>query len=327
MIRKMLFLGGAIVLCFPLAAFAAPIKVTTTTTVLKGFVEILGQKEVEVEAIRKPFTDPHLVRLTPSDLNLIRHSDLFVKAGGDEETWTEEAIKSADPQNLKMVDASTGIHWIYIPTETELKEKNKKGHVHGQQLSAEDFAHLSQHGHVHKNGNPYYWMDPDNVSIILDNILEGLARLRPKQVGRFVQNKENFLLKLKAKQKVWKTEARVLSGVPLISYHRSWNYFAQHFDLNIIGEVEPIPGIAPSSGHLNQLMKKMNQKNVPILLIEPYYAGKKVLKLIEAQTNVTVLILPMSIGAKYPVPDYLSLIDYNLKMLKQMAPPIIKNDD
>ena len=60
-------------------------------------------------------------------------------------------------------------------------------------------------------------------------------------------------------------------GLKVVTYHRSWPNFADRFGLDVIGYVEPRPGIPPSPGHTIDLIAEMKRQNVKILLVEPYF--------------------------------------------------------
>lgn len=281
-------------------SLAGPLKVITTTAVLKDLVENIGGEQVEIVHLQKPFTDPHLFTVKPGDLSKLRWAELFVKVGGDEEEWTFNAVNNSGNFKLVVIDTSTGIEPLDVPTDEELKQA--PGGVH-----------------LHKSGNPYYWMNPDNINLILENILEGLVHLRPDQVEFFLKRRDQYLQKLNAKINEWDQLIAPVESQPIVTYHQSWSYFAKKFNLNIIAQVEPQPGIAPSTKYLNQLFQTMNDQSVKIIMVEPFYADKKVLKLFKDQTKAQVLILPMSVGKEYKVPTYLSLIENNVHQLVRVG--------
>ena len=64
---------------------------------------------------------------------------------------------------------------------------------------------------------------------------------------------------------------RRTKGTKIVTYHRSWPNFAERFGLDVIGYVEPKPGIPPSPGHTLELMQEMKRQNVKIIAVEPYF--------------------------------------------------------
>ena len=60
-------------------------------------------------------------------------------------------------------------------------------------------------------------------------------------------------------------------GAKIVTYHRSWPNFAEAFGLDVVGYVEPKPGIPPSPSHTLDLMQEMKRQNIKIIMVEPYF--------------------------------------------------------
>ena len=60
-------------------------------------------------------------------------------------------------------------------------------------------------------------------------------------------------------------------GLKVITYHRSWANFADAFGLDVVGYVEPKPGIPPTPQHTLDVINAMKAQNVKLILVEPYF--------------------------------------------------------
>jgi ABC-type Zn uptake system ZnuABC Zn-binding protein ZnuA len=49
-------------------------------------------------------------------------------------------------------------------------------------------------------------------------------------------------------------------GAKLVTYHRSWPNFMERWGLNVMGYVEPKPGIPPSPSHIIELIEDMKRR-------------------------------------------------------------------
>ena len=105
-------------------------------------------------------------------------------------------------------------------------------------------------------------------------------------------------------------------GLKVVTYHRSWPNFADAFGLNVVGYVEPKPGIPPSPSHTLDLIQQMKRDNVKIIIIEPYF-DPKTPNSIGSQTGAQVVTLAPSVGGAKgaPVADYIQLFDYDVRTL------------
>ena len=103
-------------------------------------------------------------------------------------------------------------------------------------------------------------------------------------------------------------------GLKVVTYHRSYTNFADRFGLEVIGYVEPRPGIPPTPQHTLDLVNEMNRQNVKLILVEPYF-DLKTPNAIGRETGAEVLVMPPSVGGTKDVSDYFKLFDYDLSLL------------
>ena len=101
-----------------------------------------------------------------------------------------------------------------------------------------------------------------------------------------------------------------------MTYHRSWSYFAKAFGCEVIGNVEPKPGVPPPPKHIQSLTELMKAGKVRLLVVEPYF-DPKLPSRIAQQTGATLVVLPPSVGAVKEATDYLKLFDVQLAMLRK----------
>ena len=103
-------------------------------------------------------------------------------------------------------------------------------------------------------------------------------------------------------------------GTKVVTYHRSFPNFAERFGLDIIGYVEPRPGIPPTPQHTLDLINEMKRQNVKLVLVEPYF-DLKTPNAIGRETGAQVLVMPPSVGGVKEVTDYFKLFDYDINLL------------
>src|SRR5262249_45268203 len=126
-------------------------------------------------------------------------------------------------------------------------------------------------GDVHPLGNPHYWHDPDNGRRVAKGIAGKLGQMQPDDAAYFQQRFQDFDKRLTEAEKRWDDLMKPYRGRKVVTYHRSFPNFAKHFGLNVIGYVEPRPGIPPTPGHTIELIQAMKQDNVKLIMVEPYF--------------------------------------------------------
>ncbi len=288
----------ALVACLAGVATAAPPKVITTTEDLAALVREVGGDKVSVEALAKGYQDPHFVEPKPSFIIKLHDADLLLVIGRELEIgWLPPILTQSRNAKIQLgapgyLDASIGVRILEIPT--------------GQITRAM--------GDVHPAGNPHYWLDPENGRIIAKSIVEALARISPGDRATFEQRYADFDKRLTEAQKRWTAAMAPYKSTKVVTYHRSWPNFTERFGLDVIGYVEPKPGIPPSPSHTIDLIAEMKRQQVKLVLVEPYF-DLKTPQSIAREVSGQVLVLTPSVGGVKEAADYIALFDYNIKLL------------
>ena len=169
-------------------------------------------------------------------------------------------------------------------------------------------------GDVHPLGNPHYWLDPDNGRRIAKGIAAKLTEMDPGDQAYFQQREQDFEKRLAEADKKWLAQMAPYRGGKIVTYHRSWPNFAKHFGLDVVGYIEPRPGIPPTPSHTIELVNLMKRENIKIELIEPYF-DLKTPNSIASMTGGRVVVLMPSVGGKPEITDYFKLFDYDIGVL------------
>ncbi len=279
---------------------AGKLQIMTATTDLAALAQEVGGDKVEVESVARGYQDPHFVDAKPSFLLKLKRADLLIVVGLELEIgWLPPLITQSTNPKIQVgapgyFDASRLARILEIPT--------------GLVTRAE--------GDVHPLGNPHYWLDPENGLRIAKGIVDKLSHMRPNDATYFEQRYSDFEQRLKQADQKWLAEMKPYEGRKIVTYHRSWPNFAEHFHLNVAGYVEPRPGIPPSPQHTVELIQQMKRENVKVIVVEPYF-DLKTPDSVARETGGQVLVLPPSVGGEKEITDYFKLFDYDIGKLKQ----------
>jgi zinc/manganese transport system substrate-binding protein len=298
MIRKLIVLVLASLLMPGLAAAQGKLNVMTTTEDLASIAKEVGGERIAVEAIARGYQDPHFVEAKPSFILKLQKADLLIVIGLELEIgWLPPLVQQSrngkiQPGGEGYLDASQGVQKLEIPT--------------GQITRAM--------GDVHPLGNPHYWMDPENGKRIAKQMVDAFDRLRPGDRAYFDQRLADFTGRLDAAEKRWMAMMAPYKGTKVVTYHRSFPNFAERFGLEIVGYVEPRPGIPPTPQHTLDLINEMKRQKVKVVLVEPYF-DLKTPTAIGRETGARVLVMPPSVGGVKEASDYFALFDYDINLL------------
>jgi zinc/manganese transport system substrate-binding protein len=109
-----------------------------------------------------------------------------------------------------------------------------------------------------------------------------------------------------------------LKGTKVVTYHRSWTYFATRFGLDVIAELEPKPGIEPTPAHLSDVVSQVEQQHAKFLLMEPFYS-RQAPDWLERKTGLKVVQVANSVGGQPEAGDYVRLMDLIVKRCVEAA--------
>jgi zinc/manganese transport system substrate-binding protein len=287
-----------LLLAVPIAGAEDKLTVITTTEDLASIAREVGGDRITVEPIARGYQDPHFVEAKPSFILKLQKADILVAVGRDLEIgWLPPLIQQSRNAKVQVggsgyLDASLKARILEIPQ--------------GQITRAE--------GDVHPLGNPHYWLDPENGKLVAKEIADKLSQLRPGDRAFFEQRLTDFTARVAEAEKRWESTMAPYKGTKVVTYHRSFPNFAERFGLDVIGYVEPRPGIPPSPQHTLDLINDMKRQNVKLVLVEPYF-DLKTPNSIGRATGAEVLVMPPSVGGVKEVTDYFKLFDYDINLL------------
>jgi zinc/manganese transport system substrate-binding protein len=168
-------------------------------------------------------------------------------------------------------------------------------------------------GDVHPLGNPHYHLSPRNIYRVTGGITEILARVDPGNEGFYRANLAAFQEKFKEKEKQW--AGHNLRGKKFIAYHKFFEYLANEFGFEIIGYVEPKPGIPPAAGWVERIIELAKRMKPDAILTTPYYGIREVTFLTQ-KSGVKYAVVPHDVGATPACKDWFSLMDQVLAALE-----------
>src|SRR3970040_1946988 len=156
--------SAVVMLAVAPAAAQGRLNVITTTEDLASIAREVGGDRIDVEAIARGYQDPHFVEAKPSFILKLQRADLLVVVGRELEIgWLPPLIHQSRNGRVRVgangyLDASARARILDIPQ--------------GQITRAM--------GDVHPQGNPHYWLDPENGKAIARALAGKFSELRAK---------------------------------------------------------------------------------------------------------------------------------------------------
>jgi ABC-type Zn uptake system ZnuABC Zn-binding protein ZnuA len=289
------FLLAAFIVAGPAASAHAKLHVVTSLQDLASIADAIGGDRVETYALAKGYQDPHFVDAKPSFILKLSRADVLIVAGLELEIGylppliDQSRNEKIHPGSQGYLDASVGCDILQRPTQVVTRAM----------------------GDVHPYGNPHYWTDPENGRVIARAIAAKFSELDPEGKASYGANLAEFEAKLTAKEKEWQAKMAPFAGAKIVTFHDSWPNFAKYFKLDIVGHVEPKPGIPPTPSHTLEIINLITAEKVPVILVEPYF-DRKTPSYIGEKSGAVVLTFYPSVGGIPEIKDYIGLFEYDV---------------
>lgn len=312
-------------------------KIVTTLNYLRYVAQEVGGDKVDAVALANPRQDPHYVTPTPRMNQIAHDADLFIENGLSLDVWAKNVLDASGNPNIQPGSAGHMVATLNVPVKELPTEVSRAW------------------GDIHPQGNPHVWLDPLNVRIVAENIAGRLGKNDPGDAAYFQNRLEEFkdridaamygdqLVKalgkkggdilarktknnelyswlksknLDSKLGGWMLKAKALQSVKVVSYHKTYIYFADRFGLNIVGELEDKPGIPPPPRHRDEVVDQMKREGIKIILNDSFYS-REAADYIASQTGGRVVMTYLDVDANDAVKTYENLISYLIDEISQ----------
>ena len=270
----------------------AKVHVVTTIDTFADLARKVGGDRVDVKSLSHGYMDPHFVEPKPSLVIDLNRADLLVHVGLELEIgWLpplvlgsrNEKITLGQPGNL---DASSQIPVLDVPT-TKIDRSL---------------------GDIHPQGNPHYWIPPENALIVAKEIAQRLEQIDGSGAATYRANLKKFEDEVGKRRAEWEKRAAPVRGMKIVTYHKSWSYVSKWLGLQEVGYVEPKPGIPAPPSHIASLIAFMRREGVKVILMESFYPRNTV-DLVAEKAGARSLVMPSDVGATPEIKDYFALVD------------------
>jgi ABC-type Zn uptake system ZnuABC Zn-binding protein ZnuA len=273
-----------------ITAHAAPLKVVATVPDLGDIATKVCGSGAEVYTMASGLEDPHNVLMKPSMISKLQQADLFIVMGLDlEHAYAPALLAESRNQKIQLgklgyLDCSKGISVRDVPKSLDRAE-----------------------GEQHPIGNPHYNLDPGRMKVVAGEIADRMGQLDSANAATYKANAKAFGAQLEAKFAGWRAK---LGGknIKFVSYHPDMVYFAERFGLTHVGTIQPKPGVEPGPRYIEELISKMKQEGVTLIVKESFYSDRLPSQIAKA-TGAKLVSVPIMVHGTKAAADYISFID------------------
>ena len=233
--------------------------------------------EAKIFSATKARQDPHQVQARPSLISQLHKADLAICSGAELEAGWLPALQ-LKAANKKVLTNQPGLFFAAEQIETIDKVKNASPLM----------------GDVHPEGNPHLHLDPYRLLEVARQLAKRMGEINPDKKDQYSASFNRFALHWEQKIKTWEKKSASLKGMKVIAYHSNFNYFFNWLGIEMVGDLEPKPGLPPTSKHLAELLNKTRNNNITAIVYSPYQDPKGA-RWLSDKSNVPVVQLPFTV--------------------------------
>jgi zinc/manganese transport system substrate-binding protein len=229
--------------------------IVVTTPVLGALVSDLAGDAAEVVVVMPNGVDPHDFQPSAKEIEALGDADLIVENGLGLESGLVAAIGSARDDGTPVFTATDHV---------SLRE----GGAHAEDGHEGEESHEGEGAHA-DGDDPHIWMDP----ITMRAAMAALAPVAERELGVEVSERAEAL---DARLEAVDAEVRdTLAVIPadrrrVVSGHESMGYFAERYDLEIVGVL--VPSLSSqaqvSAANLAELRERIETEDVEVIFDE-----------------------------------------------------------
>jgi len=319
------------------ASGEAQIRIVCSFSDYATIAKEIAKDKAVIEKISQGESDPHFIPPKPSYAMMLNKADMWITTGLDLEQWSATLLDKA--RNKEIMDGAIGFvsasHGVNILDKVTKADRSE--------------------GDVHLMGNPHINTSPVNWKIIARNITIGLIKVDPSNASFYEANRDQFidrvdralfgdtlvdlfggetLTQLLLNKTLfdflekeyqghkliddlggWLKEALPFRGKKIIAYHKNWAYFSDVFGLDIVGFIEPKPGIPPSAKHVQYMVNLIKEQDINMMLVASYFE-KKSPQMISEKTGIKAVYLPLFVNIELGINNNFELMDNWIEQVK-----------
>lgn len=256
-----------------------------------ALVEEIGGDRVRVSSATTAKQDPHRIEARPSLIARARSADLLVCTGAELEVgWLP--LLQRESGNARIQPGKPG----YFEAARHVTLIDKPQIVDRSM------------GDVHAAGNPHIHLDPRNIARVADALAARLAQVDVANAGHYAERNRDFQQRWLAAMARWEARGAPLKGAPVATHHKNLNYLASWLGLKAVITLEPKPGVDPSVAYLGEVLARVKDRPVKMIL-HANYESPRASRWLSERSGAPAVELPYTVGASAVARDLFGLYD------------------
>ena len=297
-------------------AFAEPLKVVASFSIIGDFARNVGGDRVEVTTIVGPDGDAHAYEPKPADAVAMAGADVVLVNGLHFEGFLQRLVE-ASATKAAIVELTDGIKTIAFELEPAEAGEHHAGEADEDLHEGHDHAH---DGHDHGPTDPHAFQSVANAKIYVKNIADAFCAADTQGCAGYRTNAASYDKKLDELD----AEIRAaIASIPqekrvVITSHDAFGYFEHQYGLTFLAPQGISTDAEPSAADVARLVRQVKQDKAAAIFVENI-TNPKLIEQIASETGIKVggtLYSDALSKADGPAPTYIEMMRNNIVSLK-----------
>jgi ABC-type Zn uptake system ZnuABC Zn-binding protein ZnuA len=258
------------------------VRVLAAESFLTDIAQQVAGTRLHIDSLIPAGLDPHAFEPTPREMAKVADCDLLIISGSGLEEWLKGILTNIGGSK-KIIEASAGLQT--------------------------------------NNGDPHFWLDPNNVLQYVVNIQDALILVDPEGKNIYAANAETYRIQLMDLDAWIKQQVETIPPDQrlLVTNHETLGYFAARYGFEVVGSLLPSLSseASPSALQLAQLSDAMNTTTAKVIFLDvgnnPQLADQIAS---ETRTKVVTELYSETLStADGPAPNYIAMMKYNVSII------------
>ena len=254
------------------------IKVVTTISIISDWAAEIGNNLFIPISIVSGAEDPHTYRLTPSEIDMIGESDLFIIFG----------LSGLEPWVQSVLDAYPSLNILTLASDEMMMIDPLTG-----------------------DANPHMWMSPIHAKSFVQNITDAVISLDFEHRNQYEANRDSYLAELD--DLIVKIENEYYNdteGLKVVVHHPAFIYLLDLLGVERMGVIEEHEGSEPSAQHIQEIIDLMIEENISTIVTQPQIEENLIFQMAR-DTNAKLAKLTPLLGVE-GANNYIEMIEFDI---------------
>lgn len=259
MIARILSLAAAGLIAAAGPAAAQP-KVVASILPLQSLAAGVMDGIGEPATIIKSAGSPHNYSLRPSEARLLNEAEIVFWIGPDYESFLVKPLEG-------LAGKARAVALLKAPGVKTLATREGG--------AWEDDDHGHGHGHKHKDEeiDAHVFLSPANAKAIARAMAAALGEADGARRAQYEANAAKVIAHINALDAELGRSLAPVKAVPYVVFHDGYQYFEQHYGLNVVGSITVSPERAPGARRIGAIRRKIEKLQAACVFAEPQFAS------------------------------------------------------